>query len=793
MHYKTIGSLFACVLTVVTAVQAQVIEREMYLDDIHMDAMYTLSQDGAILGRFLDPRTPIVSYDSGRTYHQVLSAGELLDIGNKTMISADGNGHGLISGDIYRLLTSDAGATWEKVDGGLPLEPRGFQLQTDGNGIDLYLIGDYGRIKRPLVLPDTFPDRATWEGVVGYSYGRGSLTRTTDGSSWYCIDHETGEFTLRSDFPPVKSYRAGELASGAKMFAFMPKFGKILVCLPGDTCKLIDSLLDSYGVMSMYHFNDYVVQSFSSGSQVVILGADNYRIIDARKIILGSSGHLRVAACNSSGLVVFTSDFCAFVPHDGSPPIVVSVSALSLDGVFALVGKKLTYSSRYNNTVTIDFNDGSVRLTGRMHEQDKSLSTRTRVRDIFPNSNHCIAYYNDGTVLDIDTLNNAPFRVAFASAGRVSPELINPYEAPSLALQRTDALFGCSSFTSITNDITASGTPNGIRIEDHGSKTATKALADTVTTIVPLNNGSVVVAAHRKAWLSSDTGKTWHIIETPNLGTVISGYATTGGNTFIGYRGFVNTVNDSVAASTPGGVYMQTSSGVWSQVNAIPNNYIYRISVDSDGTLWVVGTNATLDHRIQIVDGDTTITQINALQDDITVYRSKDAGVTWQLLHTEPVRSSFEAITGAVSQASNGHIVAMPQALLYLPTNADTFDVVNILPFGTKLSSARLDQFGHAWIAASNGLFEVDLSKPTSIREAPYVENRTLSIVPNPVLIGSHATIRCQPCNTSRYIVHDVLGNVVGQDDGSTFSAQGYAPGVYFLSIGNQVIRVVVQ
>lgn len=781
-------TLSACMACAIVHVQAQFIVREMHTSSLNVTGLQTLSPPLRILA-VTDREVPLLSTDGGTTFQCALSAEEQFMLDGRAFIACDGQGRGIITGGNStrtQFLSDDGGETWQRRE--FPtLAPRGdASLYTDGNILlDSYVSADAGNSWRKFVLPDSVPwsDHAGWP--RGYSYGRGTLVRPTGVDLWYCIDHSTGLFAERPDIPADASY-ACELENGAKIVGIgRQNRPRVMVCPPGEECYSIDSVgpgvsLRDYQIREIRHYNDHILVIFNSEPFVVVLGPSGHRILDASRYVPGAKS-LSSATCNSEGVSFRLSGYRVFVPHDERPATVVRVGVSTSD-LPMLVGRTLLSAVYREGLVAVDFSDGSVRRVGTVTNRDRGVGEFVGFRDVYPTQQKPYAITDERHVIRIDTLNASPFEWRFGIRNRFAPSLVDAFELQDRARRRHEARFGGSNFWLVSPDVTASGGPDGIRIERHSTdSTGVVRRADTITMMTSINNGATVIAGHRALWSSQDTGITWTELPIPDIGSVVSAYTEIENKQLVGFRGFENTLNEGEITPTAGGLYMSTNGGMWERVNAVLGNHIYSVSVDADNSIWVVSTIARMEYTADVSATDTAITQIDVTQGDIDVHRSTDAGVTWNRIHAESSESSFTPITGAVSQGPSGHVIAMPSRLLFLPKGAGAFTSIDVLPLGVGLFSARMDARGRAWVATSDGVYVVDVGLTSSVQRSTEPTLGDIRVLPHPVPAGGSALVQCPTCPSEDFDVVDVIGSVVARVTGGILSAQYLASGVYFV------------
>jgi len=622
---------------------------------------------------------------------------------------------------------------------------------------------------REFTRPDSIPnsDFSQWSRV--HSYGRETLVRTDIKRHWFCIDHETGVFKERPDIPNEANF-AGELGNGTLVYILNGP--QLFVCSRPGNCIDIDSVapgfrLSNYSIARVVHGNSHIVVEFRESPFAVIVDSTGYEVIDIRKYVPEATS-ISFTSGLAKGLVFSTVTHSIFLRGEDSIVHVVRHN-YTLDSRKAILASSAAvHAFDRIGLVRVDFLSAATYRCGFVEEVDHIMGTSSiRFRDVFPLAKYPFSSSEQRDVLRIDTMNASPFRLSYTASTSFDPMKVSLFETDESATQRHEALFGCSWLWQVSQDITASGGPLGLRIERHVQNATAKVRADTVTMFGSVDNGSKLFAGHRGLWVSQDTGLTWSNAELPGI-------------QLVGFRGYQRAFNSETISPIQGGLYMRGQDRQWKRVDAVGSNYITGITVEGDDTKWVVSTTAQLEVTATITASDTTMTQADVLQGDIEVHRSNDRGLSWERVHTARASGVSSAITGCVSAGSRGgRYLGVPRRLLHLPAGASTFMPLDTLPFNANGFSARADSVGNAWVATSEGVFIVDPGMTSSVPTMPSVTYAMLLVQPNPIPSRGMATVKCEMCTNNIFEITDLLGRSNSTIIDSRFSASTLLPGIY--------------
>jgi len=751
-------------------------------------SLVSLNKSGRVLA-VANLGRALVSRDGGYTFTNATSAEQYFRLGSYSIIGSDGYGHGIISGSKVtklQLRTSNGGETWDEVEfvSNTPAGRAEIPIWRDGNSHlnRSYVSADAGSSWRQLEIPDTVGVFDPAQVPFGYSYGRGILMRPSALSSWYQVNHATGKMTERRDIPSAASL-AYELDNGAVIRWYQaPHSVRFEACIPGRQCISLDSVSPSTSLKGLQidrveHCNDFVVLSCISSPLAIILHSSEPHIIDVREID-SSATEILSFACGPKGAAFRTDKSIVFVPNNGGTPIVVRRNLQSLTN---MILSDMTVIGVVNQQLLVlDIETGAVSVGGYRVE-DEGFDRYDSYSDVFPRGNGSIVYGDRGDVLSADS-DTASVLSWLANGVTFNPAVVSPDETVESARRRHRALFGVSQFVQLSENITASGGPNGVRLEFHDEGTTRRLRSDTITFVSSVDAGGRFVIGHRDLFVSSDLGNTWQSIPTPAVGSVISTYATSDDVQLIGYRGFDVTVNGAPGTPISGGLYKKSGNGDWVRATAVEDNYILNVSADMNGEIWVVSTNALLEYTTDEYGTSTVVKQIDVGQSEIHIWHSLDNGLTWKIVHTETVAREFEPITGALTSNIHGLLVAMPRRLLWRPHGKVQFEAIDALPFGVRARSARVDTGGRAWVAASDGLYLVNLNRTASVSVGEAAIASRLRVTPNPVHSGDIATIVSDSCSLVEGFVYDVMGRQVGRVDNGMLSTKGLSAGSYVVS-----------
>ncbi len=783
-------TVLLCIVFGTPIVFCQLSIREWHTSSWKIASLVSLDTGGRILAVANQGRA-LLSADGGSTFVNAVTTDQYFRLGDYARIGADGNANGIITGSKVtklQLITSNGGENWQEKEF-IALNPEGrneIPIWRDGNShLSLvYVSADAGLSWRKIEIPDTIGFFDPAQVPFGYSYGRGILMRPSALTPWYQVNHSTGKMTERRDIPSA-AYLAHELANGASIRAFFPPNAvRFEACYPDSGCISLDSTsaatsLRGFQVDRTEHCNDFAVLSFIEKPLAIVLRSTAPQVVDVREYDT-SATVIRRFACGPRGVAFQTDNSFVFVSSSGNQTSVVMRKVPSLQNMI-LADMKVIGVLSSQVFVVVDLETGLVSVGGQRREEE-GTDRYDGFSDVYPTVGGAIGFQDRGTVLSAESDKNGSL-LFLADGVMFTPSVVNPLEIAESAQRRQQAVFGASRFAQMSEHITASGGPRGLRLEFHNGHTTKQSRADTITFVSSLNAGSRLIAGCRSLFSSLDLGTTWQEVPTPKVGSAISSYIEDGETQLLGYRGFDVTVNGVPASPILGGLYRKSSDGEWTRENAIQDNYVVSVQTDSNGEIWAVTTNAVLEYTTD-EDGSGTgavVTQIDVGQSDIHIWRSTDRGVTWQVVHTELASGGFEPITGAVTSTSNGHLIAMPRRLLWLPRGNTQFLPIDALPFGVRARSARLDAQNRAWVAASNGLYLVDINGAVSVEAEPTEFSSNLSIAPNPVSPGRIVTISSGGETVFEGLVYDVMGRVVSRVVDGTLLTYGLSAGSYFV------------
>lgn len=734
----------------------------------------------------------LLSKDGGCTFTNATTADQYFRLGSYSIIGADGYGHGIISGSKMtrlQLLTSDGGENWDEKDfiSNTPAGRAEIPIWRDGNSHlnRSYLSADAGLNWRRIEIPDTIGVFDPAQVPFGYSYGRGILVRPSALTPWYQVNHVTGKMTERRDIPTAASL-AYELDNGAMLRWYQaPHSVRFEACMPGRGCISLDSVsatssLKGLQIDRIEHCNDFVVLSFIGSPLAIILRSNEPQTVDVREID-SSATKILGFACGPKGVAFRTDNSIVFIPSSEGTPTVVRRKMQSLANMILSDMKVIGVMN--SQLITLDIQAGIVSIGG-LRVEDEGVDKFDGYSDVYPRGNGSIVRGDRGVVLSADS-DSARLLSWLANEVMFNPAVVSVDETAESARRRHRAFFGASQFSQLSENVTASGGPNGVRLEFHDEHTTRQLRSDTITFVSSLAAGGRFVVGHRGLYSSSDLGNTWQEIPTPAVGSVISSYATSADVELVGYRGFDVSVNGTPGTPISGGLYRKSGRGGWVRATAIKDNYIFSVTTDMNGAIWVVSTNALLEYTTKEDGTNTVVTQIDVGQTEIHIWQSLDDGLTWKVVHTETAAREFEPITGALTSNTHGHLIAMPRRVLLRPRGKEQFEAIDALPFGVHGRSARVDSQGRAWVAASNGLYLVDLNATVSVVNGMAEIGSRLRIAPNPVRSGDAARIFSDSCAKVEGLVYDVMGRLVGRVEEGILSTQGLSAGSYLVHAAN--------